>query len=166
MEYTSFLLDPTALSDRFGVSSSVVLAAIGIHYTAAENLPRISYLTRLDMYMFFCYVLIFSSFIENVLAFKAAQQLPAGPRDTTNKALMECYASWWRLACDADSLARIESTLASAYVWALGLATCWFMWPIGRYYSKIKHAGQKHAGRGGSTGSSPQPQSGGKAKSE
>ena len=84
MEYTSFLLEPSALNDRFGVSSSVVLAAIGIHYTAAENLPKVPYLTRLDKYMFLCYFLIFASFVENIVAYKINQAMPPGSRETTN----------------------------------------------------------------------------------
>ena len=141
MEYTSFLLEPSALSDRFGVSSSVVLAAIGIHYTAAENLPKVPYLTRLDKYMFLCYLLIFVSFVENIVAFKVNQGLPSGPRETTNAALMACYASWWPM-CDADSLSRAEDTLAFGYVCGVALATLWFNWPLVAYYTRVVQLGK------------------------
>lgn len=136
MEYTSFLLEPSALSDRFAVSSSVVLAAIGIHYTAAENLPKVPYLTRLDKYMFLCYVLIFASFIENIIAFKVNQGLPQGSRETSNAALMACYASWWPV-CDAASLSSVEDTLASGYLGCVSAVTLWFNWPLVAYCRRI-----------------------------
>lgn len=103
MEITSFLLPATDLSDRFGVSGTVVLAAIGFHYMAAEHLPKLAYLTRLDYYIIWCYILIFGSFVENIVAFSAAQSFPGGDKATSNSALMECYASWFRLACDSGT---------------------------------------------------------------
>jgi hypothetical protein len=143
MEYTSFLLEPSALSDRFGVSSSVVLAAIGIHYTAAENLPKVPYLTRLDKYMFLCYLLIFVSFVENIIAFKINQAMPPGSRETTNTALMACYASWWPV-CDADSLSRTEDMLASGYMGCVCAATLWFNWPLVAYCRQVAQTGKHH----------------------
>ena len=130
MEITSFLLPATDLSDRFGVSGTVVLAAIGFHYMAAEHLPKLAYLTRLDHYIVWCYMLIFGSFIENLVAFSTVQSFPGGDKATTNSALMECYASWSRLACDSDGLARLELQLAWVYIGLAVGGTIWFAWPL------------------------------------
>ena len=51
MEVVSFMLEPSALNDRFGVTGNTILATVGFHYMAAESLPKVSYLTRIDRYI-------------------------------------------------------------------------------------------------------------------
>jgi hypothetical protein len=113
-EMCSFFLEPNALADRFGVTGTVVLAAVGVQYVAAENLPRIAYLTRLDIWIGVLFVALWLSFCENL-----------------------CVHLWER--CRAPASSWLRPALFLCFVSA---ATIWFIWPLWQYQRRERQLRQ------------------------
>jgi hypothetical protein len=79
LSWLVFFQDPADLSGRMATSVTLFLAAVAFGTFITGILPRISYFTVLDTYVFVSYVLIFLSALENVVAHRLAlRDAPAG----------------------------------------------------------------------------------------
>jgi len=67
MAYAVFWLDPTALSTQIGIATSTVFTLIAYNFALSSILPQISYLTRADLYMIGCMLLVFGALGEAVI---------------------------------------------------------------------------------------------------
>lgn len=68
MTFASFLIPVGDVADRLSVTLTLVLASVAFKYVVAQELPRISYLTSCDIYVFANFVFIFLVVGENCLA--------------------------------------------------------------------------------------------------
>ena len=66
------LADPLAFGDRMSFSLTLFLAAVAFSFITAGLIPRISYLTLLDIFMLGSYVVIFVSVAENAVVYQLA----------------------------------------------------------------------------------------------
>jgi hypothetical protein len=67
MAYTVFWLDPTVLSTQIGISTSTVFTLIAYNFALSTILPQVSYLTRADLYLIGCMLLVFGALGEAVV---------------------------------------------------------------------------------------------------
>ena len=58
----SYAVPPDAFGDRAAILFTLLLAQVAYKYVIADKLPKISYMTLLDSYVFFC----FASLVEEV----------------------------------------------------------------------------------------------------
>lgn len=69
MAFTAYLLGPEALSDKLGI----IMTAITVHQTyklyVGEQIPKVSYLTLLDIYMAICYTVLFLMGMSTALVY-------------------------------------------------------------------------------------------------
>jgi hypothetical protein len=72
MSWVVFWIDPAEGASQLGVSVTSVLTLIAYHIALTSKLPDISYLTRMDLFIFGSTLLVFSSLIEVVLTSRLA----------------------------------------------------------------------------------------------
>lgn len=67
LSWATFWIDANAaFSTQMSVGMTSTLTAITFNFTVANALPRLSYLTLLDAYIFICYIFFFLSLMANV----------------------------------------------------------------------------------------------------
>jgi len=70
MSWTVFLIDPTSAGTKIGVATSAMLTLIAYRFVVDSQVPRVPYLTRLDIFIFADTLLILSSlFMVTLTAF-------------------------------------------------------------------------------------------------
>jgi hypothetical protein len=69
MELTSFLCEPDAVADRFSISGTIILSEIALYFVAVDMLPKVPYVTRIDTWFSWCFLLVFLSCAQNGLNF-------------------------------------------------------------------------------------------------
>ena len=67
MAYAVFWLDPTVLSTQISISTSTVFTLIAYNFALSSILPQVSYLTRADLYLIGCMLLVFGALGEAVV---------------------------------------------------------------------------------------------------
>ncbi|MEH6583567.1 MAG: hypothetical protein V7754_16645 [Halioglobus sp.] len=72
MSWVVFWIDPAEGSSQLGVAVTAVLTLIAYHIALSGKLPDISYLTRMDLFLFGSTLLVFSSLIEVVTTSRLA----------------------------------------------------------------------------------------------
>jgi hypothetical protein len=72
MSWVVFWIDPSEGSSQLGVAVTAVLTLIAYHIALTGKLPDISYLTRMDLFLFGSTLLVFSSLIEVVITSRLA----------------------------------------------------------------------------------------------
>lgn len=72
MSWVVFWIDPAEGSSQLGVAVTAVLTLIAYHIALTSKLPDISYLTRMDLFIFGSTLLVFSSLIEVVFTSRLA----------------------------------------------------------------------------------------------
>ena len=111
VEACSFLIDVNDLGGRFGVSGTMLLSAVAFYFVTLEQLPKVAYLTRTDVWNMCTFLLLFLSTMENGLSYWI-------------------LASGWR---DAEWVAAMEWWSCAAYVAASFGSTAWYVWPLLEY---------------------------------
>jgi Neurotransmitter-gated ion-channel ligand binding domain/Neurotransmitter-gated ion-channel transmembrane region len=66
MSWTLFWLEPQNVNVSLSVGATSMLAAIALNFAVASSLPRISYMTLMDAFIFACYTAIFLSLVVDV----------------------------------------------------------------------------------------------------
>ena len=64
-EATSFLVSPDDLGARFGVSGTTFLSMIALYFVQLEQIPKVSILTRSDLWNIGNFSLLFLSIFQN-----------------------------------------------------------------------------------------------------
>jgi hypothetical protein len=67
MSWAVFWMDPEELEARMGLAVTSMLAVVAFNFAIADTLPKISYVTRMDVFIVLGYVFIFGAFIENLM---------------------------------------------------------------------------------------------------
>ena len=67
MSWAVFWMDPEELEARMGLAVTSMLAVVAFNFAIADTLPKISYVTRMDVFIVLGYVFIFGAFIENLI---------------------------------------------------------------------------------------------------
>jgi len=70
LSWVIFLIDPADIGNRMAVSITLFLAAVAFAFVTSGLIPRISYLTLLDLYILGCYVLLFLAPVESLLVYR------------------------------------------------------------------------------------------------
>lgn len=86
LSWAVFLIDPTDIGNRMAVSITLFLAAVAFAFVTSGLIPRISYLTLLDLYILGCYVLLFLAPVESLLVYRV--------RDETRARRIDRMALW------------------------------------------------------------------------
>ena len=109
MELTSFLCDSDAVADRFSISGTIVLSEIALYFVAIEMLPKVPYVTRIDKWFSWCFLLVFVSCAQNAANYMLSGQI------------------------SAELLNAIDG--ASALIYSIGVAaiTIWFLIPLYKF---------------------------------
>ena len=74
MAGTVFWIDPSESGPQIGISTASVLTLIAFQFSLGYLLPRISYLTRIDKFMFGATFLVFLALAESVLTSKLSKK--------------------------------------------------------------------------------------------
>lgn len=69
-----FLIAPTELGPRIGISTSAVLTLIIAQFTTGRLLPRVEYLTQLDKFIVGCTILVFAALGEAIITSRLARR--------------------------------------------------------------------------------------------
>jgi hypothetical protein len=67
MSWTVFWIDPNQSGVQIGVSTTTILTLIAYRFMVGIELPKFSYLTRLDFFILISTILVFSSLIEVIV---------------------------------------------------------------------------------------------------
>ncbi len=67
MLWAVFWINPVNIEVQLGLSATTILILIAFMFSIDRLLPKISYLTRIDYFMFFSMLLVFFVFIEAVV---------------------------------------------------------------------------------------------------
>jgi hypothetical protein len=62
--WSVFWIDPTQMGVQIGIGTSMLLTIVAFLFTLQNLLPEISYLTRLDIFVYSSLVLVFLAFVE------------------------------------------------------------------------------------------------------
>lgn len=65
-----FLIEPADVGNRLAVSITLLLAAVAFAFVTGSLIPRVSYLTLLDLYVLGCYILLFLAAAESLLVYR------------------------------------------------------------------------------------------------
>lgn len=103
MSWVVFWIDPVDGASQISVSVTSVLTLIAYHIALTSKLPDISYLTRMDLFLFGSTLLVFASLIEVVLTSRLAK------------------VGRIQLAQNMDAVCRIAFPAAYAYIGYLTL---------------------------------------------
>jgi len=106
LEVLSFLTDNSDLSARFSISGTILLAMVGLYGPMADNLPKVSVVTRVDKWHLFNFFLLFLSNVENLFFFMV--------QDTFNHRVIE----------------YLEYFLGILYLYCVIKALLWFIEPL------------------------------------
>ena len=64
MSFAVFWIDPSFTASQIGVATTSVLTLIAFRFAVSHQIPRLSYLTRLDLFNLGCTLLVFFAFLE------------------------------------------------------------------------------------------------------
>lgn len=67
MSWSVFWMDPRQLEAQMAVSVTSMLAVVAFNFAIADMLPKISYVTRMDVFIVLGYVFVFGAFVENLV---------------------------------------------------------------------------------------------------
>jgi hypothetical protein len=67
MSWSVFWLDPGEIEAQMGVAVTSMLSVVAFNFAIADTLPRISYVTRMDVFIVLGYVFVFATFLENLV---------------------------------------------------------------------------------------------------
>ena len=73
MAWTVFWVDPENVGPQLGISTASVLTLIAFQFSLVRMLPRVSYLTRIDLFLLGATVLVFLALGGSVLTSKFAR---------------------------------------------------------------------------------------------
>ena len=76
MSWVVFWMDPAKLGVRMGVGTASMLTIVAFLFSVGTILPRISYLTRMDIFVYSSLVLVFLALVEALASCNAAKQKP------------------------------------------------------------------------------------------
>lgn len=74
MAYTVYFIPPSAVAQQVGVGMTSMLTLVAYMLALGNNLPKISYLTRMDQLFVGCAVLVFLGLIKAILMTRWVQQ--------------------------------------------------------------------------------------------
>uniref|UniRef100_A0A7S0CQC2 Neurotransmitter-gated ion-channel transmembrane domain-containing protein n=1 Tax=Amorphochlora amoebiformis TaxID=1561963 RepID=A0A7S0CQC2_9EUKA len=109
MELTSFLVESDAIADRFSISGTIILSEIALYLIAVDMLPKVPYVTRIDIWFSWCFTLVFLSCVQNGLNYSLSGSI------------------------EAKVLDQIDIIASLVYSVGLVFVTVWFVWPLGRF---------------------------------
>jgi Neurotransmitter-gated ion-channel ligand binding domain/Neurotransmitter-gated ion-channel transmembrane region len=64
LSWTVFWIDPAELSSRVQISVTTILTVIAFAFAIQANLPKVPYLTFIDLFFLVCYLFVFATAIE------------------------------------------------------------------------------------------------------
>lgn len=67
MSWSVFWIEPTQLGPQMGVAVTTMLSVVAFNFAIANTLPKISYVTRMDLFIVMGYMFVFSAFVENLV---------------------------------------------------------------------------------------------------
>ena len=73
MSWITFFFDPKEAAGGIRLGSTVMLTLIAYRFAIDSSLPKVAYLTRMDMFMLSATILIFASLMELVIASRMAK---------------------------------------------------------------------------------------------
>ena len=59
LAFTAYFIDADSFADRFSVLGTILLTVVATKFTYADSVPKVSYATLLDSYVFFVFAFIF-----------------------------------------------------------------------------------------------------------
>ena len=74
MSWLVFWIDPTQFGPQIGLAATAVLTLIAYRFLLGQLVPRISYLTRLDIFIMGATILVFLGMVEAVAVARIAQK--------------------------------------------------------------------------------------------
>lgn len=89
MSFTVFWLNPELASSQISIATTSMLTLIAYRYIVVGSLPKISYLTRIDIFVLGSSILIFITFLQAILT---ASLMSKGNKTLTIK--IDFYCRW------------------------------------------------------------------------
>jgi hypothetical protein len=68
MSWSSFWIDPKQVGPKIGIAATSLLTLIAYRFLLGNLVPKVSYLTRLDIFIFGATVLVFTALVESLLS--------------------------------------------------------------------------------------------------
>ena len=78
MSWVVFVFPTDDLSGRSGTTMTLFLAAIAFNFIISATLPKVSYMTKMDIYLLVCYAFIFLSVVQSGIVYTLARYLDLG----------------------------------------------------------------------------------------
>jgi cadmium resistance protein CadD (predicted permease) len=64
MSWVVFWIDPKESGSQIGVAITAMLTLIAYRFAAGANLPRVEYMTRLDLFILGASIMVFASLVQ------------------------------------------------------------------------------------------------------
>jgi hypothetical protein len=77
MSWVVFWLDPKQAGPQIGIAATAILTLIAYRFTLGFLVPRLSYLTRLDIFITGSSLLVFLALVEALVTVSTAENRPA-----------------------------------------------------------------------------------------
>ena len=72
--WLSFWISPSAVPARTGICITAILTILTMLGISNSNMPKVSYIKALDLYLFVCFVFVFLSFIAYIIVLNARKR--------------------------------------------------------------------------------------------
>ena len=95
----TFVVPVTSIADRSGVTLTLLLTVVAFKMVLSDTLPKVAYLTYLDLYVFACFLVIFIIALENAFAASARPAASSATRQRPSRPCGRCSSHpRWRAA--------------------------------------------------------------------
>jgi len=127
------------IKDRDNIALVLFLTAVALSFTSSSDLPRISYRTRLDNFVFISYILYMLIFMSNFTLYRLTWFVYT---DGTAEELAAVY----------EIAQTLTYVIYGAIAGMLVVLNIWFMWPYLNLRKMLKVSGEHGSGGGGHDG--------------
>lgn len=88
LSWVSFWLRPEFATARVGLGMTAVLTMLTLITTTNNSMPKLGYIKALDIFFYFCLIMVFASVVEYVIVLRQAKKNKQNPTNPAGRPLL------------------------------------------------------------------------------